>query len=86
MAKMDKESTEIAKLVFRDVPKIYFNAFTAGFSPTDALLRLSQNGTPIVEVNMSFGTLKILATTLNTIVGEVEGKLGTIELVRDDEK
>ena len=68
-----------------NLPKLYFNNFAVGYSPVDVLVQLAQNGTPLVEVNMTFAIAKPLAESLAATVGTVEKLLGG-QIIRAEEK
>ncbi|HET6402841.1 MAG TPA: hypothetical protein VFH95_15760 [Candidatus Kapabacteria bacterium] len=70
-----KEQISIGATNASDLPKLYFNNFTIGYSPVDVMIRAAQNGMPIVEINLSFGVTKQLAFSLMAAIEEIEGLL-----------
>jgi hypothetical protein len=69
------------------IPKFYINGFVNGVGFGDAYIVLQTNGKTTAVINMSLATLKTLAQSLTSILGEVEEQLGqevlTLQQIRE---
>lgn len=59
-----------------NLPDIYFNGFTLGYSNADVSLVPMCNGMPQAQLYMSFTTAKSLRDLLNDVLNEVETATG----------
>lgn len=66
------------------VPRIYFNGFQAALTNSDVVLVVECNGVPAGQINMSYTTAKTLGKALETIISQLETKVGREMLTTHD--
>jgi hypothetical protein len=67
-----------------DIPKLYANGFMTGYSNSDLIVILQQNGMPIASLNLSFTTAKSLALKLGNLIKDIEMMSGQAIMTTDD--
>jgi hypothetical protein len=74
---LEQDKTNQTIPVNFNIPTLYTNAVTVGFSPTDLQLTATINGRPSALISMPFSTAKTLLNNIHRALTEYERRTGT---------